>query len=100
MDVKIFRPAKSTMQSGRSGREIWVLETLDQGNQNIEPLMGWTESDNTQKQVHLEFENSDDAVTYAKNNGWNYNIMPDNKRRVKPRNYGDNFKYIPPQEQA
>ncbi len=100
MDVKIYRPAKNAMQSGRSGREIWLLETLDKGEASVEPLMGWTESDNTQKQVRLEFNSSDDAAAFAKANGWNYIVMPDNRRQVKPRNYGDNFKYVPAQGDA
>ncbi len=100
MDVKIFRPSKNTLQSGRAGRKYWLMESIDKGDFSVEPLMGWTKSNNTQKQVHLKFNSSEDAIIFAKNNGWNYSVMPDNKRRVKPRNYGDNFKYVPSQERV
>lgn len=100
MDVKIYKPSKNPMQSGRAIRGSWFLEYETTSARNAEPLMGWTESEDTLNQVRLKFDSCQDAVAFAEDNGWSYTVMPEQKRRVKPRNYGDNFKYIPPAEQA
>ena len=99
MDVKIFKPSKNAMQSGLAGLEIWVLEYELETSRQPEPLMGWTSSGDTLNQIRLKFQTKEEAVSYAEKNGWDYSILPEHKRHVKPRNYVDNFKYIPPEEQ-
>lgn len=95
MNVKIYRPGKTAMQSGRARRKNWVLEYEQTSSRQAEPLMGWTSSGDTLNQVKLLFSSAQDAVAYAEKKGWNYMVSPEKTRRVKPRNYGDNFKYIP-----
>lgn len=100
MKVKIYRPGKTAMQSGRAGRKSWVLEYELSSSRQAEPLMGWTSSGDTLNQVKLNFSSAEDAVKYAESKGWDYSVQAENVRRVKPRNYGDNFKYIPSEEEA
>ncbi|MCK6623508.1 MAG: ETC complex I subunit, partial [Calditrichia bacterium] len=40
MTVRIYRPAKTAMQSGRGLTHDWVLE-FEPGARRPEPLMGW-----------------------------------------------------------
>jgi len=49
-------------------------------------------------QVRLSFDTSDAAVAFAQEKGWAYNLLPAQSKRVKPRNFSDNFKYIPPED--
>lgn len=94
MRVKIYRPGKNAMQSGRAKRKDWVLEYELSGTRRAEPLMGWTSSEDALNQVKLKFSSCEDAVAYAEKKGWSYDVQADQVRRVKPRNYGDNFKYV------
>jgi len=100
MDVTIYKPSKSAMQSGRGKNDDWVLEYETNSKRQAEPLMGWTESGDTLNQVKLKFKTSEDAVAFAEDKGWSYAVQPEQTRRIKPRNYGDNFKYVPPSEQT
>lgn len=100
MDVRIYRPSKSAMQSGRAKAPAWVLEYELKTARQPESLMGWTSSGDTLNQVSLNFETAEDAVAYATKKGWNYTIQPAQERIVRPRNYVDNFKYVPPEETA
>lgn len=84
------------MQSGHGKTSDWVLEYDNQANKAPEPLMGWTASDSTASQVRLHFQSAEDAVAYAEKAGIDYILQPAQNRKVKPRNYGDNFKYEPP----
>lgn len=95
MKVKIYRPSKTAMQSGRAGLNSWVMEYELSSSRKAEPLMGWTTSSDTLNQVKLEFASSEDAVAYAEKKGWSYSVLPEKVRRIKPRNYSDNFKYVP-----
>jgi hypothetical protein len=100
MKVRIYQPSKSTMQSGRAGLNVWVLEYEVETKRGPEPLNGWTASGDTLNQVRLEFKTVNDAVAYADKNGWQYTVLPSHGRRVVPRNYGDNFRYIPPEDKS
>jgi len=100
MKVRIFQPSKTTTQSGRAGMDKWVLEYETESRRAPEPLMGWTASGDTLNQVRLKFKTAEDAVAYAHSKGWDYTVLPPHGRRVVPRNYGDNFKYVPPEDKT
>ncbi|MGH6883657.1 MAG: NADH dehydrogenase ubiquinone Fe-S protein 4, partial [Hypericibacter sp.] len=40
MQVRIFRPSKTAMQSGRAGERRWLLEFEPSGRREADPLMG------------------------------------------------------------
>lgn len=98
MKVRIYKPAKSAMQSGRAKCEQWVLEYETASKRAPESLMGWSASEDTLNQVQLKFDSSEKAIEFAKSKGWRYNLASDNERKVTPRNYSDNFRYIPAKE--
>ena len=98
MYVKIYRPAKNTMQSGRGNAEDWVIEYETPSARRPEPLMGWTASGDTLNQVRLRFPTAEAAVEFAEAKGWDYTLQKAQERRIVPRIYGDNFKYEPPEQ--
>lgn len=59
--------------------------------------MGWTQSGDTLEQVRLCFPTQAEAEAYARQKGLIYTISPAHQRHLKPRNYTDNFRYIPPE---
>jgi len=79
--------------------ENWVLEYETKTARQPESLMGWTEGGDTLNQVILSFPSAGDAAKYAEKKGWDYTILPAQERKVKPRNYVDNFKYVPTEEE-
>jgi hypothetical protein len=93
VQVRIYSQSKSTTQSGQSGQGAWVIEVERPSAQNPEQLMGWTQAGDTMNQIKLEFPSKDKAEAFAKSQGWRYIMTRQNNRRVKPRNYGDNFVY-------
>jgi len=98
MKVLIYSPSKSTMQSGHSKSQSWVIEYEKVSAKNPEPLMGWSSSDDTLGQVKIKFSTKEAAIAHAEREGWDYTVAVNQARKVKPRNYMDNFKYIPPEE--
>ncbi len=56
MSAKIYRPAKTAMQSGKAKTHLWVLEFDQAAPRVIDPLMGYTGSGDMQQQVKLSFE--------------------------------------------
>ncbi len=97
MRVKIYKMAKSATQSGRGRVDSVILERDDLGPRTADPLMGWVSSSDTRNQIRLRFTSIDDAVRYATENNYDYTVDPVHARQIKPRNYTDKFKYIPPQ---
>lgn len=93
MRVRIYQPARNAMQSGTARSRAWVLEYPQADRLDIDPLMGWTSSDDTQSQVRLRFATRAEAEDYAKDNHLDYVVVEPNKRaqNVRPRGYGENF---------
>ena len=100
MNVRIYRPSKNTMQSGLAKTKEWILEYEPSTRRGPEPLMGWTASGDTENQVRLRFPTQEQAIAYAQEKGRTFTLAPAHERIVKPRNYVDNFRYIPPKEDA
>jgi hypothetical protein len=92
MQVRIYQPAKTAMSSGRAKTQRWVLEYEIETARRPEPLMGWTSSGDTLNQVKLSFPSCEDAIGFADRNGWGYSVQVAQERRVRPRNYADNFR--------
>jgi hypothetical protein len=92
MQVRIYQPAKTAMSSGRARAQAWILEYEIETPRRPEPLMGWTSSGDTLNQVKLTFPTRDEAVAFADKNGWQYSVQVPHDRRVRPRNYADNFR--------
>jgi hypothetical protein len=44
MLARIYKPAKTAMQSGKARTKEWVLDYEPEVPRKIEPLMGWTAS--------------------------------------------------------
>jgi NADH dehydrogenase len=93
MLAKIFRPARNVMQSGQARTRDWVLEFVPAEARWIEPLMGWTGSEDMNSQVRLSFESRDEAVAYAERCGIAFQVFEPKPRRhiVRQNGYGDNF---------
>lgn len=92
MQVRIYRPAKTAMQSGTGNTRDWVLES-EPRSKRIDPLMGWTGSGDMMGQVKLSFASKDEAVAYAEKKGWMYTVDEPKLRAVRPKAYADNFAY-------
>ncbi len=93
IQVRIYRPAKTAMQSGQAKAKGWLLEGLSPHRKSPDRLMGWISSKDTLNQIRLEFDTLDDAVAYAERNGWGYTLVPPHSRTLKPKNYADNFSF-------
>ncbi len=97
MRVRIFKPAKTAMQSGRAKTRNWLLEFEPADSALPDPLIGWCGSSDTNRQVRLRFAAEADAVAYAERRGWSYTLGTERKRRIRPKSYADNFAYGRPQ---
>lgn len=93
MKARIYRPAKSAMSSGTAKTRQWVLEFNQASGREIDPLMGWTSSGDTQSQVRLRFPTKEAAVAYAEAKGIEATVTEPKARRanLRARGYGENF---------
>ncbi|HRK97986.1 MAG TPA: ETC complex I subunit [Alphaproteobacteria bacterium] len=98
MEVRIYRPSKSAMQSGRAKGQDWVVEYELKSPRSPESLMGWTSSGDTLNQVKLKFPTLEQAKGFAEAKGWTFTVIEYQERKIVPKNYVDNFKYIPLEE--
>jgi hypothetical protein len=79
------------MQSGKAGVKRWVLEMEPEIGRFIEPIMGWTGSDDTKQQLKLRFETKEEAIAYATKRRFEADVEEPNLPAVKPKSYADNF---------
>jgi len=93
MLARIYRPAKTAMQSGTGRSRDWLLEFEASEKREIEPLMGWTSSGDTRTQLRLSFETKEEAVAYAEAHAIPYQVFEPRERKPNLRAYADNFRY-------
>ena len=93
MRVRIYKPARNAMQSGTARTKEWLLVFPAADAREIDPLMGWTSSDDTQAQVRLKFETRKQAEDYAREKGLEFEVVEPHRRaaNIRPRGYGENF---------
>jgi len=94
--ARIYRPAKTAMQSARAGTKHWVLDYEQASPRVPDPLMGWTSAADTLNQVRLHFETLEEAVAFAKKRGLDYVVSAPHEERFKPKSYAENFRYDRP----
>lgn len=93
MRARIYQPAKTAMQSGSAKTHQWVLEFAPSSAREVDPLMGWTSSSDTQSQVRLRFDTRAAAEDYARARGLEFDVTEPKVRKpvIRPRGYGENF---------
>lgn len=92
MKVKITNLAKNPMQSGLAKNNLWFLTVLPQkNNRYIDKITGWTSSNNTKTQLKLKFASKEEAIKYAQENNFEYEICEANPSTLKEKSYSDNF---------
>ncbi|MFI0396987.1 ETC complex I subunit [Paracoccus jiaweipingae] len=93
MRARIYQPARNAMQSGTAKTKGWILDFPQADARRIDPLMGWTSSDDTQSQVRLRFDTREAAEAYAREKGLDYQVVQGHSRapNIRPRGYGENF---------
>ena len=88
--AKIYKPSKTSMQSGLSKYDKWIIEFKTK-NTGINPLMGWESSSDTLSEVSLEFSTKELAIDYAKKNKIDFELIESKERKIIKKSYSDNF---------
>ena len=84
MTARIYRPAKTAMQSGNAKTKDWQLDYEPEEPRVVESLMGWTSSGDMKSQIRLSFDTKEEAVAYAERHGIPYQVF-EAKSRAPPR---------------
>ena len=93
MVARIYKPAKTAMQSGTAATKKWILEFQPEARREVEPLMGWTSSRDMKSQIRMRFSTKDEAIEYARRHGIPFVVREPKQRKHVAKSYADNFKY-------
>ena len=93
MPAKIYRPAKTAMQSGKAKTHLWVLEYEQEKPRTIDSVTGYTGSGDMRQQLKLTFETQEQAEDYAKRNEIDYRVIPPKDPIRQVVSYSDNFRF-------
>ena len=93
MTARIYKPAKTAMQSGQAKTREWVLEYEPEEPRVVESLMGWTSSGDMKSQLHLQFSTKEEAVAYAERHGIPYQVQEGKPAPRRGLSYADNFSF-------
>jgi hypothetical protein len=93
MVARIYKPAKTAMQSGNANTKEWVLDYEPSAARVVEPLMGWTSSTDMNSQVKLQFATKEEAIAYCERHGIAYQLFEPKEPARRPMAYADNFAF-------
>ena len=92
MKFLIYRNPKSAVQSGKKNTKKWLMTLLEENNsRSISSPLSWVGSDDTKTQLQFNFSTKDQAIEYAKSQGFEYEIRDSFDQVIKPRSYANNF---------
>lgn len=91
MLARIYRPAKTAMQSGKAKSHDWRLEFEPATARTQDPLTGWTSTTDMNGQVRLSFETKEEAVDYAERHGIAFRLHEPQDAPLILKAYADNF---------
>lgn len=91
-DVRIFRPSKNAMQSGRGATLRWMVQFERDAPQVADPLMGWMGSRDTRPQLRLMFDTKEEAIAFAERNNLDYAVQEPQTHAMRPKSYAENFR--------
>jgi hypothetical protein len=91
--ARIFRPAKTAMQSGKAKSRQWTLEYCSKDSLFIDPIMGWNGSNDTLHQIRLTFRSLESALAFAKEKNISVQVETAHSPRIFPKCYADNFRH-------
>ena len=83
MTIEIYKPSKSSMQSGLGKTKQWLAEYVGEKDKTKDSLMGWNSSLDTKEQ----------AIEWSKKNIEQFILIEPKERKIKPKNYASNFDY-------
>jgi hypothetical protein len=93
MTARIYKPAKTAMQSGTAKTKLWVLDFEPSAPKQIDPLMGWTSSGDMQQQVRLRFASKEEAIAYCEHQSIPYQVFDPKEPKRRVISYADNFAF-------
>ena len=92
MKFRIFKPAKSAMQSGKKNTQKWsMLQIEEEKTRSINPITGWTSASNTNSQLNYQFSTKEEAILFAQESGFEYVVDEPKARLVRKKSYTANF---------
>src|SRR5262245_52639528 len=93
MTARIYRPAKTAMQSGQAKTKDWVLDYEPEEPRVVESLMGWTSSGDMKSQLRLRFDSKEEAIAYCERHGIPYQVTETKQPERHGMSYADNFAF-------
>ncbi len=93
MSARIYKPAKTAMQSGFAKSKDWVVDFDPEEPRQVEPLMGWTSSGDMRQELRLRFETKEEAVAYCERHGVAYQLTEAAPVKRRIASYADNFSF-------
>ena len=93
MTIKIYKPAKTAMQSGNKNTKKWLAEFISDIDTRKDTLMGWNSSLDTNSQIKVFFDTKEQAIKWAQKNNFQYFIEEEKTKKIKPKSYALNFDF-------
>ena len=93
MTARIYKPAKTAMQSGQANTKAWVLDFEPEAPRQVEPLMGWTSSGDMRQQLRLHFDSKEAAIAYCERRGIPHQVTETVPLKRPIMSYADNFSF-------
>lgn len=90
--VRIYVPAKNSMQSGTDNIGHWEME-FDNRERWENPLMGWASSGDPMSNMKIQFSTKEEAISYCEKNGWQWFLQEGTTKEMRPKSYGVNFSW-------
>ncbi len=92
MKVKISRPTKSAMQSGKRNVKKWLVLPVEETNiRSVDSVTGWVSASDTSSQFRFEFSSKEEAIKFVQSRNFEFEIEEPKVASTKQKSYAGNF---------
>ena len=92
MKYIIYKNKKFPTQSGKLHKEFWILEHVNTKGVKTDLLTGW-KTTQTNLIKKMKFSNKVEAISYAKYNNLDFEVLKEVNKETNNKSYADNFKF-------
>jgi len=92
--ARIFIPARNAAQAGTNNTHKWAVD-FDTRERWENPLMGWSSSGDPLSNISMAipFGSKEAAINYCERNGWDFEVIDPQPKKVLQKSYGENFNW-------
>ena len=91
--VLIYKGSKTPTQSGNAKTKFWYIKFDEDFIYEEDFMTGWKGNTAPINNIKIKFSTLEQAIAYAENKNYKYQVLNESKGKLNVKSYSDNFRF-------